>query len=198
MARRYRCDFVDLLNFKLNPNFLKRVPPELMFRYNFLPLEDMFDGRLAIAIADPSQLLLIDEISLLLGRRLVVRVAALSRISEILHGIDPNPDETPDDRDDQPPSPGTDSPVCAPKKPRPHLRSAMQRRFQKETSKAPIVRSRLLRNLDFTQNGRFTAQGVKWLISSVGHTARRAYTTVMAELELGRVPTKNNASRSTP
>ena len=42
-----------------------------MFRYNFIPLEETRDGKLAIAIADPSQLMMIDEISLLLSKRIV-------------------------------------------------------------------------------------------------------------------------------
>lgn len=87
LARRYGCEFVELRDFKLNPDFLKRVPAELMFRYNFLPIEEVRDGRIAVALSDPSQLLLVDEISLLLGRRLMIRVAALSQISEVLHGL---------------------------------------------------------------------------------------------------------------
>ena len=55
-----------------------------MFRYNFVPLEETRDGKLAIAIADPSQLMMIDEISLLLGKRIVTKVATLGQISEIL------------------------------------------------------------------------------------------------------------------
>ena len=42
------------------------------------------DGRLAIAIADPSQLMMIDEISLLLGKRIVTKVSTLKQISDIL------------------------------------------------------------------------------------------------------------------
>jgi hypothetical protein len=80
-----------------------------MFRYSFLPLEEINDGRLAIAITDPSQLMLLDEISLLLKRRLKLRVATLAQINEILRGFDP--------------SASADAPVCEPKKPRPHLRS---------------------------------------------------------------------------
>jgi type IV pilus assembly protein PilB len=93
LAFRYGCEFADLHNFTLNHEPFKRVPAEVMFRFNFLPLEEMPDGRLAITIADPSQLLLLDEISLLLGRPLIVRVAALSRINEILRGIDPRQQE---------------------------------------------------------------------------------------------------------
>ena len=55
-----------------------------MFRYNFVPLQETEDGRLAIAIADPSQLMMIDEISLLLGKRIVTKVATLSQIADIL------------------------------------------------------------------------------------------------------------------
>src|SRR5262244_182524 len=75
VAGRYGCEFINLRNFVLNPEILKRVPFDLMLRYSFLPLEQMADGRLAIAIADPSQLMMIDEISVLLGKRLMVRVA---------------------------------------------------------------------------------------------------------------------------
>jgi type IV pilus assembly protein PilB len=55
-----------------------------MFRYNFVPLEETRDGKLAIAIADPSQLMMIDEIGLLLNKRIVTKVATLGQITEIL------------------------------------------------------------------------------------------------------------------
>ena len=55
-----------------------------MFRDNFIPLEELPGGKLAIAIADPGQLPIIDEIAMLLGRRIVARVATLSQISDIL------------------------------------------------------------------------------------------------------------------
>src|SRR5438552_892138 len=84
IARRYRCEFVDLNNFQLHHDLFKKIPVDLMFRYNFVPLEETSDGRLAIAIADPSQLMMIDEISLLLGKRIVTKVATLGQISEIL------------------------------------------------------------------------------------------------------------------
>jgi len=84
VARRYRCEFVDLHNFQLHHDLFDKVPVELMFRYNFVPLEETRDGKLAIAIADPSQLMMIDEISLLLGKRIVTKVCTLAQISEIL------------------------------------------------------------------------------------------------------------------
>src|SRR5271168_513786 len=84
VARRYRCEFVDLQNFQLHHDLFKKIPVHLMFRYNFVPLEETEDGRLAIAIADPSQLMMIDEISLLLGKRIVTKVSTLAQITEIL------------------------------------------------------------------------------------------------------------------
>jgi type IV pilus assembly protein PilB len=54
-----------------------------MFRYNFVPLEQQ-EGRLVIAVSDPSRLMVLDEISGLLGTRLVTRVATLSQITDLL------------------------------------------------------------------------------------------------------------------
>src|SRR3979411_3346049 len=84
VARRYRCEFVDLTDFQLHHELFKKIPVELMFRYNFVPLEETPDGRLAIAIADPSQLMMIYEISLLLQKRIVTKVSTLKQISDIL------------------------------------------------------------------------------------------------------------------
>src|SRR6476660_6422679 len=84
IARRYRCEFVDLNDFQLHHDLFKKIPVDLMFRYNFVPLEETRDGKLAIAIADPSQLMMIDEISLLLGKRIVTKVSTLAQISDIL------------------------------------------------------------------------------------------------------------------
>jgi type IV pilus assembly protein PilB len=84
VARRYRCEFVDLHDFQLHHDLFKNIPVHLMFRYNFIPLEETTDGRLAIAIADPSQLMMIDEISLLLSKRILTKVSTLAQITEIL------------------------------------------------------------------------------------------------------------------
>jgi len=83
MAARYRCEFVDLRGYHLDAELFKTVPVDLMFRYNFVPLEQN-DSTLAIAIADPSKLMMIDEIGLLLNRRIKTKVATLVQISEIL------------------------------------------------------------------------------------------------------------------
>ena len=84
LAERYRYEFVDLKGAHLDLELFHSIQADLMFRYNFVPLDETQDGRLAIAIADPSQLMMIDEISLLLGKRIVTKVSTLGQISEIL------------------------------------------------------------------------------------------------------------------
>jgi type IV pilus assembly protein PilB len=83
LAKRYRSEFVDLRNFHIHHELFKSVPVDLMFRYNFVPLEEQ-NGKLSIAIADPSRLMMIDEIGLLLNKCIVTKVATLSQISDIL------------------------------------------------------------------------------------------------------------------
>jgi type IV pilus assembly protein PilB len=84
LARRYRCEFLDLRNHHIQHELMRKVPVELMFRFNFVPLEELSDGSLAIAMADPSQLMMIDEIGFLLHKRIRTKVATLSQISDIL------------------------------------------------------------------------------------------------------------------
>ena len=62
LAQRYRCEFVDLKHFRIQHELMKRVPVDMMFRYNFVPLEQV-DDRLVIAVSDPSRLMVLDEIS---------------------------------------------------------------------------------------------------------------------------------------
>ena len=83
LARRYRAEFVDLKNFRIQHDLLRTVPVELMFRYNFVPIEQQ-DDAIVIAVSDPSQLMVLDEIAGLLGQRIVARVATLSQITDLL------------------------------------------------------------------------------------------------------------------
>jgi type IV pilus assembly protein PilB len=83
LAARYHAEFVDLKNFKIQHDLLRTVPVELMFRYNFVPIEQQADA-LVIAVSDPSRLMVLDEIAGLLGARISARVATLSQITDLL------------------------------------------------------------------------------------------------------------------
>jgi type IV pilus assembly protein PilB len=83
LAARYRCGFVDLKEAHIDHELFQQVPVELMFRYNFVPLA-AHNGTLEVALADPRNLNLVDELSILLDKKLVVKVAALSQIVDLL------------------------------------------------------------------------------------------------------------------
>src|SRR6202049_2574221 len=83
LATRYRCDFVDLREVRIDHDLFHSVPVDLMFRYNFVPITGQ-NGTLEIALSDPRNLNLIDELSILLQKKLKVKVATLSQISDLL------------------------------------------------------------------------------------------------------------------
>jgi type IV pilus assembly protein PilB len=83
LALRYYHDFVDLKEVRIDHDLFHSIPVDLMFRYNFVPIHAE-NGSLEIALADPRNLSLIDELAVLLGKKLRVRVATLSQISDLL------------------------------------------------------------------------------------------------------------------
>src|SRR6185369_12978932 len=84
VAERYYHEFVDLREVRIDHDLFHSIPVDLMFRYNFVPIEVTASGTLEIALADPRNLALIDELSVLLHRKLRVKVATLSQISDLL------------------------------------------------------------------------------------------------------------------
>jgi type IV pilus assembly protein PilB len=114
VAARYRCEYVELRDSAIDHDLFRSVPVDLMFRYNFVPLHSS-NGTLEIALADPRNLNTIDELGLLLNKKLRVKVATASQIADLLKkteqsqrvleevtegftldvvGDDDNPDET--------------------------------------------------------------------------------------------------------
>jgi type IV pilus assembly protein PilB len=83
VAQRYYHEFVDLREVKIDHDLFHSIPVDLMFRYNFVPIQ-AHNGTLEIALADPRNLGLIDELAVLLSKKLRVKVATLSQISDLL------------------------------------------------------------------------------------------------------------------
>ena len=67
IAQRYCCEFVDLKATKIDHELFRTLPVDLMFRYHFVPIQAV-NGTLEIALSDPKQIVLIDELSVLLGQ----------------------------------------------------------------------------------------------------------------------------------
>src|SRR5689334_23600312 len=83
LATRYYHEFVDLREVRIDHDLFHSIPVDLMFRYNFVPIQAE-NGALEIALADPRNLSLIDELAVLLGKKLRVKVATLSQIADLL------------------------------------------------------------------------------------------------------------------
>jgi type IV pilus assembly protein PilB len=83
LAERYRFSFIDLREQRIDAELFRTIPADLMFRYNFVPLE-LRNNVLAIAAADPGQVQMSDELPLLLGKKLLIRVATARQIGDIL------------------------------------------------------------------------------------------------------------------
>ncbi|HYG62831.1 MAG TPA: GspE/PulE family protein [Thermoanaerobaculia bacterium] len=82
-AERYGLEFVDMSRFRIDNDLFRRVPFELMLRYGFIP-EMQLEGRMAVVMADPSDVTKIDEMEMLLGQPVEVKVGVRSAIEEIL------------------------------------------------------------------------------------------------------------------
>src|SRR4029079_2513300 len=83
LAARYGLDYVALGRFRLDNDLLRSVPFDLMLRYHFIP-EARHDGRLAVVLADPTDVVKLDELEMLLGEAVEPKVGARSAIDDIL------------------------------------------------------------------------------------------------------------------
>jgi len=83
LARRYRLEYVNVASFAPDPEILQSVPVELMFRYNFLPYRRE-SNRLVLVMADPMNLPVVDELSLLLQTPIQPAVGTPSAIQDAL------------------------------------------------------------------------------------------------------------------
>ncbi|MCZ6507212.1 MAG: GspE/PulE family protein, partial [Acidobacteria bacterium] len=83
LADRHGLDFVDIAEFKIDNDLFRSIPFDLMLRYDFVPQEQLA-GRLAVVMADPTDVARLDELELLLGQPVEVRVGTRAGIGEIL------------------------------------------------------------------------------------------------------------------
>jgi type IV pilus assembly protein PilB len=85
LAKRYRFKFVDLEQEKerIDYDLIKKHSIDLMLRHRFVPLKEE-NGQLLIAMADPSDLVVLDELKATLKMGLKVEVATASAIKSVL------------------------------------------------------------------------------------------------------------------
>ena len=83
LASRIGIEYVDLANFEIDAELFRSIPVDLMFRFNFVPYRQRGNTMICV-VADPTDVLMIDELELLLGHPIEVMVGTRTAIQEIL------------------------------------------------------------------------------------------------------------------
>ena len=83
LAAHIGLPYDDLLDFRSDPELFRQIPVDVMVRYQFVPLERQGDV-VVVVMADPSNVLAVDEVELAIGAPVEVKVGPAGRIADIL------------------------------------------------------------------------------------------------------------------
>ena len=83
LAERFQYDFIDLKDVALDPELIASLPSNLSIKYNLVPLERQ-ENTLVVAVADPTDIDVLDKLELQLGCRLDIKIAAQSQIERLI------------------------------------------------------------------------------------------------------------------
>ncbi len=83
LSERLALPFVDLASFRIDADLFRSIPVEWMLRYGFVP-ETKTQKAMTIICADPTDVVRLDELELLLGLPLRVKVGSRAAIADIL------------------------------------------------------------------------------------------------------------------
>jgi len=83
LSERLALPFVDLASFRIDADLFRSIPVEWMLRYTFVP-EVRNEKSMTIICADPTDVVRLDELELLLGVPLRVKVGSRAAIADIL------------------------------------------------------------------------------------------------------------------
>ncbi len=76
LAERFGVDYIDFSLFEVDPACVQMLDPATARRYQAVPVKTLPQGELLLAMADPANILTLDEISMITGRK--ARSAAVS------------------------------------------------------------------------------------------------------------------------
>src|SRR6188768_1137503 len=83
LAERYRLEFLDMHEFRIDQELFRSIPADLMLRYGFVPYRSR-GKTLEIVVSDPTDIPMIDELGVLLARPIKVAVGPRFAIESIL------------------------------------------------------------------------------------------------------------------
>ena len=104
VAERFGLDYVDLSVYDLDMGAVNLIRAETAKRYQAVPVGYTDDGMLLLAMADPTNVLTIDDVAMMTGRRVKVAAASvedlnllLTRLARMDDSIEDIVDEEPED-----------------------------------------------------------------------------------------------------
>jgi type IV pilus assembly protein PilB len=84
LAERLGIDYVDLSVFEIDVGAVNLIPAEAARRYQAVPVGFLADGTVLLAMADPTNVLTVDEMSLMIGVPVTPAAAAREDISALI------------------------------------------------------------------------------------------------------------------
>ncbi|HEU0250916.1 MAG TPA: ATPase, T2SS/T4P/T4SS family [Solirubrobacteraceae bacterium] len=103
VAERYGLDYVDLSVYELDMGAVNLIDMEAIRRYQAVPVGFLEDGTLLLAMADPTNVLTVDDVAMLTGRRVRaasasiedvnILITRLSRVEQSVEAISEQQDE---------------------------------------------------------------------------------------------------------
>jgi type IV pilus assembly protein PilB len=83
LAERLGLPYVDVSTFRIDPDLFRSIPVEWMLRYTFVP-EKRTEKSITVICADPTDVVKLDELELLTGLPLKIKVGSRAAITDIL------------------------------------------------------------------------------------------------------------------
>ncbi len=83
LAEQFELEYVGLDGFRVDEELLNSLPTDAVYRFRFVPLARE-DGQLRVAVSDPTDVVRLDELELLLGCPLQICVATESAVTSVI------------------------------------------------------------------------------------------------------------------
>jgi type IV pilus assembly protein PilB len=83
VAERLGLPYVDVSTFRVDPDLFRSIPVEWMLRYTFVP-EKRTEKSITVICADPTDVVKLDELELLTGLPLKIKVGSRAAITDVL------------------------------------------------------------------------------------------------------------------
>src|SRR5579884_2479388 len=102
LAERFGVDYVDLSVFEIDMGACNLIPVDVAKRYQAVPVGFLADRSVLLAMVDPSNVLTLDEISMITGRKIRAAAAAAEDVAVLLGRLNRLEEEVTEFVDEEP------------------------------------------------------------------------------------------------